>query len=259
MANTYWRGALLDQRTADMMTEVARLCGSGVNIRPTQGSFSGGVSASGGTHDGCGAIDLAGQDAGMTGDDRAAIRDAMRQVGFAAWVRDPSQSDWPYHVHGIAVQPGGKGDRGCLSSGAYDQIIDYFEGRNGLASNAPDDGPRQWVGVIWENYLAEGNDMPTIDEFANLFRSEGISGAGDPGFNGINKLIDNNLAQLRGEGISGSADPAHNGTREIVNAINALGASQRSVSYITALAFSVLANLVTLVILIGVVTGKITR
>jgi hypothetical protein len=150
--SVYWRGALVDERTADMMDEVVRLVGPGVNVRPTQGSYTGGVSASAGTHNGCGALDLAGQDSGMTQGDREAIRNAQRQVGFASWIRDPSQSDWPWHIHCEAVQPGGKWDQGCLSSGAHGQVVDYFEGRNGLASGAADDGPRQWVGVTWETY-----------------------------------------------------------------------------------------------------------
>lgn len=157
---SYWHGVTLDARSAAMMDEVVRLC-PGLNVRPTQGCYSGGsVSASGGTHDGCGAIDLAGQDAGMDNAERNAIRDAMRRVGWAAWVRTPAQSDWPYHIHGIAVQPGGKYDQGCLSSGAYGQQIDYFEGRNGLASGAADDGPRTWVGVTWETYEGGGGPHP---------------------------------------------------------------------------------------------------
>lgn len=162
--STYWRGALLDERSAAMMSEVAQLVPPGTILRPTQGSWSGGVEASAGTHAGCGAIDLAGQDAGMSDAMRNAIRDCMRQVGWAAWVRTPAQSDWPYHVHGIAVQSGGKGDRGCLSSGAHDQIIDYYENRNGLASGAPDDGPRTWVGVTWESYQPSEDDDMTPDQ-----------------------------------------------------------------------------------------------
>ena len=151
--STYWRGAYVDDRTAEMLEEIVRIVGPNVNVRPTQGSYSGGgVQASAGTHDGCGAVDLAGQDSGMTQGDRVAIRDAGRMVGFAMWIRDPSQSDWPWHIHGIAVQPGGEWDQGCLSSGAAGQVVDYFEGRNGLASGAPDDGPRDWVGVTWETY-----------------------------------------------------------------------------------------------------------
>ena len=147
-----WRGVTLDERTAAMMDEVAALSGD-VNVRPTQGSYSGGgVQASAGTHDGCGAIDIAGQDAGMTQADREVIANAGRQVGFAMWIRNPDQSDWPWHIHGIAVQPGGQWDCGGLSSGGHGQVIDYYEGRNGLASGAPDDGPRDWVGVTWETY-----------------------------------------------------------------------------------------------------------
>lgn len=182
MGNVYWRGVLLDQRTADMMEEVARLSGD-VYVRPTQGSYAGGgVAASAGTHDGCGAIDIAGQDSGMTQADREIICTSGRQVGFAMWIRTPDQSDWPYHIHGIAVQPGGKGDRGCLSSGAHGQVIDYYEGRNGLASGAKDDGPRQWVGVTWEQYQSsaperEEDDM-TPEQAAQLTTAaEGASEA----------------------------------------------------------------------------------
>lgn len=156
----YWRGVHVDARTAAMLDEVVRLCGPGVPIRPTQGSYTGGVSASAGTHDGCGAVDLAGQDAGMTQAHRDRICDNGRRVGFAMWIRDPSQSDWPWHLHGIAVQAGGRHDRGCLSSGAAGQVDDYYAGRNGLASGAPDDGPRDWVGVTWETYESTHEPAP---------------------------------------------------------------------------------------------------
>jgi hypothetical protein len=167
-----------------MMEEVARLSGD-VYVRPTQGSYSGGVSASAGTHDGGGAIDLAGQDAGMTQAHRDVIESAGRQVGLAMWIRTPDQSDWPWHLHGIAVQPGGKGDRGVLSSGAHGQVIDYFEGRNGLASGAADDGPRQWVGVTWETYQSSAppppkdeDDMPKARIFT-LLGTDNSTGADD--------------------------------------------------------------------------------
>jgi len=160
---TTWRGVTLDVRTAAMMDEVAHLAGD-VYVRPTQGSASGGVAASAGTHDGGGAIDIAGQDPGMTQAHRDIIETAGRQVGFAMWIRTPDQSNWPWHIHGIAVQPGGKGDRGVLSSGAHGQIIDYYEGRNGLASGAADDGPRDWVGTTWETYQQNNQPPPPEDD-----------------------------------------------------------------------------------------------
>jgi len=154
---TVWRGVYLDDRMAAQMDQVVALVGPDVNVRPTQGSYAGGdVAASAGTHDGAGAIDLAGQDAGMTQDHRELIQAAGRQVGLAMWIRDPSQSDWPWHLHGISVQAGGYWDQGGLSSGGHGQVMDYYDGRNGLASGAPDDGPRDWVGTTWETY------QPTI-------------------------------------------------------------------------------------------------
>lgn len=153
-----WRGVSLDTRTAQMMDEVVRLAPH-CPIWPTQGSFSGGVGASAGTHDGCGAIDIDAED--MSQNQRVDTETAMRQVGFAAFIRDPSQSNWPWHLHGIAVQPGGKHDRGCLSGAAHDQVFDYFAGRNALASNGPDIGTRAFVGVTWETYKS---DRPLEEE-----------------------------------------------------------------------------------------------
>lgn len=168
-----WAGAAVDDRLAAQLDQVAVLVPPGTILRPTQGSWSGGESASGGTHDQGGAIDLAGQDPGMDPAMCDAIRDAMRQVGIAAWVRDPSQSDWSWHVHGISVQPGGRYDQGCLSYAAWEQVEDYYAGRNGLASGAPDDGPRQWVGVTWETYLADQGDDMTPEQAAQLTAIQG--------------------------------------------------------------------------------------
>lgn len=159
MTRVWWRGVLLDERSAHMMDEAALLAGS-APVRPTQGSYSTAVGASAGTHSGGGAIDLAAAD--LTPGQRSAVVEAMRRVGWAAWLRTPAQSDWPFHVHGIAVQPGGRGDRGVLSSAAHAQVVDYFDGRNGLASRAPDDGPRAWVGVTWESYRED--NMPLSNE-----------------------------------------------------------------------------------------------
>lgn len=150
VTRVYWRGVLVDTRTAAMLDAVAAATGDAY-VHPTQGSYNrGGVSASAGTHDGCGAVDIAAANLSPAQRDRV-VREC-RRVGFAAWLRTPAQSSWPFHVHAIAVQPGGKPDRGCLSFGAHSQVIDYYEGRNGLASRGPDDGPRQYVGTVWEEY-----------------------------------------------------------------------------------------------------------
>lgn len=144
-----YRGVNLNQRTIDMIEAAEWILG--FKLRLTQGSYNaGGVAASAGTHDGGGAVDIALKDA-VTGvvfpkSRREAIRNATRQVGFASWIRDPSQSDWPWHCHCEAV-----GDPD-LSTGARKQITAYMNNRNGLASNGKDDGPRTWVGVTWEQW-----------------------------------------------------------------------------------------------------------
>lgn len=198
-----WRGVTLDDRSADMMDEVNRLTPD-APIDPTQGSYSGGVGASAGTHDGCGAIDIAA--ANLAQWQRDQIVTEMRRVGWAAWHRTPAQSDWPHHIHGIAVQPGGKNDRGCLSSGAHDQVYDYYAGRNGLASNAPDDGPRQFVGVTWETYQEEPEPEPEQpdDEGDDMLAIVAPNGAaylimGATRAHGIHDAAD--LAQLSADGI----------------------------------------------------------
>lgn len=150
MTRVRWRGVVVDKRTAAMLDELAALTGD-VYVRPTQGSYNaGGVAASAGTHDAGGAVDIAA--AQLAPSARAVIVREARRVGFAAWLRTPAQSSWPFHIHAIAVQPGGKPDRGILSFGAHQQVIDYYENRNGLASRAPDDGPRDFVGVTFETY-----------------------------------------------------------------------------------------------------------
>ena len=139
---TNWHGVTLDARSAAMMDEVERLC-AGIVIDPTQGSWSG-ADASAGTHSGAGAIDIAAANLPQSHRDRIVYE--MRRVGWAAWCRTPYQSDWPWHIHGVAcAEPG-------LSGPARDQEQDYYAGRNGLANGAPDDGPRDFVGTTWEAY-----------------------------------------------------------------------------------------------------------
>ena len=175
----WWKGSRFDPRTVDMLREAEELCG--LDLRPSQGSWSG-AAASAGTHSGCGAYDGG---IGMSADqmDRAVV--ALRTVGFAAWRRTSAQGFTP-HVHAIAVQPGGKGDRGCLSGGAHDQVVDYYENRNGLASNLPDDGPRDWVGVTWEKYREE-SEMANRDS-AVFFQKDGKRYVGYP-YSGVYRHI----------------------------------------------------------------------
>lgn len=145
MTRVTFEGFAMDARTRDMLLEARRLCVAPLFI--TQGSYNkGGVAASAGTHDGGGVIDVRATNLNSA-QRKEAVLD-LRRVGFAAWLRTPAQSNWPYHIHAVAV--------GCpdLSRGAQYQVDEYRRGKNGLASRGADDGPRTYVGVTWESYLA---------------------------------------------------------------------------------------------------------
>lgn len=61
---------------------------------------------------------------------------ALRAAGGFAWHRTPAQGDWAHHIHGA---PLGHPD---MAPGLARQEAGYLAGRNGLANNGPDDGPR---------------------------------------------------------------------------------------------------------------------
>lgn len=135
-------GYVINTRTQAMLTETERLLG--FRLKLAQGSYNpGGDPTSVGTHDGGGVIDVS--VAGMSASTRTKVTRALRQVGFAAWVRNPSQGDWPWHIHAAAINDTD------LSSQAQHQIGDYYLGMNGLANRAPDDGPRIPIHT-WEEY-----------------------------------------------------------------------------------------------------------
>ncbi|MCZ7375154.1 peptidoglycan-binding domain-containing protein [Micromonospora sp. WMMC250] len=135
-------GQVVNARTQAMLTEAQRLLGYALVLE--QGSYNpGGDPTSAGTHDGGGVVDIA--VTGMTAAKRTAVARALRQVGFAAWVRNPSQGDWPWHIHATAINDTD------LSSQAQHQVGDYYLGLNGLANQGPDDGPRIPIRT-WEQY-----------------------------------------------------------------------------------------------------------
>jgi len=135
-------GYTVDARTQAMLTAAEHLLGYKLTL--AQGSYNpGGDPTSAGTHDGGGVVDI--NVDGMTAAKRTAVARALRQVGFAAWVRDPSQGDWPWHIHAAAINDTD------LSSPAQHQIGDYYLGMNGLANRGPDDGPQVPIHT-WEQY-----------------------------------------------------------------------------------------------------------
>lgn len=144
MTRVYFRGKRLNTRTRDMILAAEKILGYQFTI--IQGSYNSGVAASAGTHDGGGAVDVWGKGSAHVPTEVA----ALRKVGFAAWGRTPSQGNWGYHIHAIAVRDPE------MSRGAANQVVAYFNGRNGLASNGKDTFIRTYAksSYYWEVYKA---------------------------------------------------------------------------------------------------------
>lgn len=118
-------GNTVDRITHEALKVAERRLGYELTI--TQGSYQNGSGDpdSAGTHDGGGVVDLISFEA---------LRKVkvLREIGFAAWRRLPSEGDWPEHVHAVLI--GNK----KLSPSAGRQVTAYLNGRNGLANNGPD-------------------------------------------------------------------------------------------------------------------------
>jgi hypothetical protein len=120
-----------------MLNRAVALFGRSISL--TQGSYSTSVSASAGTHDGGGVVDIS--VSGLTTTQRTKLVQDLRRAGFFAWLRTPSQG-FSYHIHAVAI-----GDRE-LSYAAKRQVTQGFNDRDGLAAagwdSAPDPYPA-WV------------------------------------------------------------------------------------------------------------------
>lgn len=149
------REVVLNARTRDMLAEAQRVLGGTLVI--SQGSYMAGhgAGASSGTHDAGGAVDLSirGLPAGITVD-RVVL--ALRVVGFAAWHRTDAQfGPGNAHIHAVAL-----GDRELAPAAALQESA-YRNGRNGLATNLPDDGPRVAPIRTWEQYRRKQRTVST--------------------------------------------------------------------------------------------------
>lgn len=125
---TSLRGITLDQMTKQAILDTEHRLG--VTLTLLQGSYNAGrVTASAGTHDGGGAVDIAPRANGKT---PAQIVHALRAVGFAAWHRLPIPGVWGEHIHAVLI------GNEKVSPSAARQIDAYRAGRDGLASNRVD-------------------------------------------------------------------------------------------------------------------------
>lgn len=134
MAIVKYRGFRFDEPTLEwfkLVEEVSRRKGWVKNTLDIY-QVIGGSSKSGGTHLGGGAIDH------WISSNVVELVRLERNAGACSWHRRPSQG-FAHHIHA-----GGKG----LGKKPYNYQITALErGRNGLASNGKDDGPRN--GVVW--------------------------------------------------------------------------------------------------------------
>ena len=130
-------GMYINQRTFSMLEHAQTIYGGEIELTGyhlTQGSYTNLVSASFGTHDGGGAVDLSVIQYGtyqVLYADIEPLIQALRIAGFAAWLRsfDQLYPGSPIHIHAIAI-----GDRD-LSGPAQDQLtgeFGYFRGFNGI-------------------------------------------------------------------------------------------------------------------------------
>lgn len=133
-------GKVVNKATYDMLARAKAR--SGVNFRVIQGSYNaGGVTASAGTHDGGGAVDIS--VVGISWRNVQELVLCLREVGFAAWYRPDLPGKWDAHIHAIRL------DDPEASSGARNQMVAYRNGRDGLAGNGPDNGPRLNPIPVW--------------------------------------------------------------------------------------------------------------
>lgn len=132
-----FRGVLVNKRTRQLVRRAEGIMREHFDHEDfrfdfSQGSYNRSVSASAGTHDGGGALDI------RTRGHRKKVVDHMvqslRMAGFAAWSRGRGHDSFggSPHLHAIAI-----GDRE-LASIARGQVTDFARGRNGLRGHARD-------------------------------------------------------------------------------------------------------------------------
>jgi peptidoglycan hydrolase-like protein with peptidoglycan-binding domain len=132
-------GKRTNTRTATMLRAADQLLSWSIVL--TQGSYTSANPDSAGTHDGGGVVDI-GVSALSTTQRWETVK-ALRTVGFAAWLRTPSDG-FAYHIHAAAISDPD------MSRSARNQVHDYYFGRNGLANHNPDNTPQAYrVPFTW--------------------------------------------------------------------------------------------------------------
>jgi hypothetical protein len=100
-------------------------------IRLAQGSFSTDVAASGDTHSKDAVIDVRTAGIGLDAQETKDLNRALRDTGFASWIRD-SRDGMDPHIHGCLISDP------QMAESAQRQCDDFDKGLNGLRSHAKD-------------------------------------------------------------------------------------------------------------------------
>lgn len=148
-AKVQWRGVTVDQRTKSALKWAERryLAVAPNKRKPWrfgQGSYNaGGVTASAGTHDGGGVVDI--MFAGVPAKQRKATVKWLRKAGFAAWAR--TGPGWVGNEHAHAILRGHRNAHPAAKA----QMIAYDNRRDGLAGNLADSTWRPKVKRRWSH------------------------------------------------------------------------------------------------------------
>lgn len=133
LARPLWRGRTnVDAMTIAAIEAAEQIAGFTFTV--TQGSYQSSVPQSAGTHDKGGVIDF--HTSTLAADQKARMIAALRNVGWAAWIRYPWQGDWPEHAHSVVI------GHPYLADSAARQVTAYRNGLDGLAAGRPDYHPR---------------------------------------------------------------------------------------------------------------------
>lgn len=142
-------GRTINARTLWMLKRAAALHqGRGSPLNVIQGSYTDAVAASFGTHAGGGAVDISVRIALtstmiLSETEQLALVRALREAGFAAWLRLPADLNPPVtlHIHAIAI---GDAELSEAARRQLDGPAGYFRGSDGI--------PPAWGGPHLDRY-----------------------------------------------------------------------------------------------------------
>lgn len=175
----YWRGRRFCLHTIVKLKVLAGATGA-LYMDPIQGSYTSSTSASAGTHSRGGAGDINHSKWSETQDN--SVMNIARDIAFLIyWDRDAISGVWSDHGHFI--------DPSCpnLSPEAAAQVVDFYNGHNGLANDGADFGSRKSVTKLWNMYL--NRSKTTVSSIEALFATKE--------WWEMANIPDDNLAQIR--------------------------------------------------------------